>query len=227
MGTDKAHLLLTDPPYNVAYTGKTADALTIENDQLDDVGFRSFLVDALRAADGVMKPGATFYVWHADSEGFNFRGACRDVGWPVRQCLIWSKDVMVMGRQDYHWQHEPCLYGWKPGAKHQWQSDRKQTTILEFPRPTRSCEHPTMKPVALFEYQIRNSSRPDQIVLDPFGGSGTTVIACERAGRTARTLELNPRYADVIRRRWAEYVHGDGCDWPQLTPEVEQPHVAR
>jgi len=223
MGADRAHLLLTDPPYNVAYIGKTADALTIDNDQMDDVAFRTFLVDSLRATDCVMAPGAAFYIWHADSEGFNFRGACREVGWPVRQCLIWSKDVMVMGRQDYHWQHEPCLYGWKPGAKHQWQSDRKQTTLLEFARPKRNTEHPTMKPVDLFEYQIRNSSRLEQIVLDPFGGSGTTVIACERSGRAARTLELDPRYADVIRRRWAQYVHGDDCDWQSLTPSMGVP----
>jgi len=219
LADEQVQLLLTDPPYNVSYTGKTAEALTIENDTMEDAKFRSFLVDAFWAADGVMMPGATFYIWHADSEGFNFRGTCRDVGWPVRQCLIWSKDVMVMGRQDYHWQHEPCLYGWKPGASHQWLADRKQTTVLNFARPKRNADHPTMKPVALFEYQVRNSTRFGQRVLDPFGGSGTTVIACERAGRVARTVELDPRYADVIRRRWANYVYGEGCDWKELTPE--------
>lgn len=122
-------MLLTDPPYNVDYTGSTKDALKIANDNMDDKSFRAFLKDAFSAADSVMKPGAVFYIWHADSEGYNFRGACRDTGWQVRQCLIWNKNSMVMGRQDYHWKHEPCLYGWKDGAGHLWASDRKQTTV--------------------------------------------------------------------------------------------------
>lgn len=125
-------LLLTDPPYNVAYEGKTKDALKIKNDAMSDSSFRDFLARAFRAADAVMKPGAVFYIWHADSEGHNFRGAAKDVGWTVRQCLIWKKQTIVMGRQDYHWKHEPCLYGWKDGAAHLWASDRKQTTVLEF-----------------------------------------------------------------------------------------------
>ncbi len=193
---------LTDPPYNVAYEGKTKDALKIKNDAMGDDQFRTFLRDAYTAADAVMKPGAVFYIWHADSEGYNFRGAARDVGWQVRQCLIWRKQSMVMGRQDYHWQHEPCLYGWKDGAGHLWASDRKQTTILDFDRPSRNAEHPTMKPVALFEYQMLNNTKGGDVVLDSFGGSGTTLIAAEKNGRIARLMELDPLYCDVIVRRW-------------------------
>ena len=155
MGGARVDLFLTDPPYNVAYQGKTKDALTIVNDSMEDLDFRQFLVDAFAAADNVMKAGAVYYIWHADSEGYNFRGACFEVGWKVRQCLIWNKNSMVMGRQDYHWKHEPCLYGWKDGAGHLWASDRKQTTILSFDRPSRNAEHPTMKPVLLFDYQIK------------------------------------------------------------------------
>ena len=195
-------LLLTDPPYNVDYTGKTADALKIENDSMGDETFRQFLIDAFSTADSVMKPGASFYIWHADSEGFNFRGACHDIGWTVRQCLIWAKNSMVMGRQDYQWKHEPCLYGWKEGASHSWYSDRKQTTLLEFDRPTKSLMHPTMKPVPLFSYLIKNSSKTNDAVLDLFGGSGTTVICCEDMNRAAYVMELDPRYVDVIIDRW-------------------------
>ena len=202
MDGEKADLLITDPPYNVAYEGKTKDKLTIQNDSLDDANFREFLKDAFFAADSVMKPGAVFYIWHADSEGYNFRGACRDVEWKVRQCLIWNKNVQVMGRQDYHWKHEPCLYGWKEGASHLWASDRKQTTVLDFDRPNRNGEHPTMKPVALFDYQIKNNTKGSDIVLDSFGGSGTTLIACEQNKRIARVMELDPKYCDVILQRW-------------------------
>ncbi len=202
MGGGIADLWLTDPPYNVAYQGKTKDALTIQNDEMDDESFRRFLVSAYSAADSVLKEGAAFYIWHADSEGFNFRGACRDVGWKVRECLIWSKNTFVLGRQDYQWQHEPCLYGWKDGAAHNWYSDRSQTTILEFDRPNRNAEHPTMKPVGLFQYLIGNSTKPGDIVLDSFGGSGTTLIACEQSGRSARIIELDPCYCDVIIERW-------------------------
>lgn len=202
MDGEKADLLITDPPYNVAYEGKTKDKLTIQNDSLDDANFREFLKDAFFAADSVMKPGAVFYIWHADSEGYNFRGACRDVEWKVRQCLIWNKNAQVMGRQDYHWKHEPCLYGWKEGASHLWASDRKQTTVLDFDRPNRNGEHPTMKPVALFDYQIKNNTKGSDIVLDSFGGSGTTLIACEQNKRIARIMELDPHYCDVIIQRW-------------------------
>jgi DNA modification methylase len=196
---------LTDPPYNVAYEGKTKDALKIKNDEMGDDQFRQFLRDAYTAADMVMKPGAVFYIWHADSEGYNFRGAAQDAGWKVRQCLIWKKSSMVMGRQDYHWKHEPCLYGWKEGASHLWAADRKQTTILEFEKPSRNGEHPTMKPVALFEYQLLNNTKGGDQVLDSFGGSGTTLIAAEKNGRVARIMELDPKYCDVIVKRWQDF----------------------
>ena len=193
---------LTDPPYNVAYEGKTKDALTIKNDSMGDDDFRQFLRDCYVAADAVMKPGAVFYIWHADSEGYNFRGAAKDANWKVRQCLIWKKSTLVMGRQDYHWKHEPCLYGWKEGAGHLWASDRKQTTILEFDKPSRNGEHPTMKPVDLFSYCLLNNTKGGDIVLDSFGGSGTTMIACERDGRVGYLMELDPKYCDVIINRW-------------------------
>jgi DNA modification methylase len=195
-------LLVTDPPYNVAYEGKTADALTIQNDDMSDSEFRQFLRDVYSAADSVMRPGAVFYIWHADSEGYNFRGAAHDIGWQVRQCLIWNKNSLVLGRQDYHWKHEPCLYGWKDGAAHYWGSDRSQTTVLDFNRPNRNGEHPTMKPVDLIEYQIKNSSKRGDLVMDLFGGSGTTLIACENTGRTGLLMELDPKYVDVIVKRW-------------------------
>lgn len=205
MGDERADLWLTDPPYNVAYTGGTKDALTIQNDDMDDESFRQFLGAAYAAADSVLKEGAAFYIWHADSEGFNFRGACRDVGWKVRECLIWVKNAFVMGRQDYQWKHEPCLYGWKDGASHNWYSDRTQSTVLEFNKPNRNGEHPTMKPVELFRYLIGNSTIRNGVVLDSFGGSGTTLIACEDIGRKARLLELDPAYCDVIIKRWQKF----------------------
>ena len=200
-----ADQLITDPPYNVAYVGKTKDAMKIQNDSMDDESFRQFLRDAFVAADAVMKAGAVFYIWHADSEGYNFRGAAKDAGWQVRQCLIWKKQTLVMGRQDYHWKHEPCLYGWKEGAGHLWATDRKQTTILEFDRPSRSTLHPTMKPVDLIEYQVLNNTKGQDVVLDLFGGGGSTLIACEKTGRYARLMELDPKYVDVIVKRWQEF----------------------
>jgi site-specific DNA-methyltransferase (adenine-specific) len=204
-GGQLVDMWLTDPPYNVAYEGKTKDALKIQNDSMGDDQFRQFLRDAYVTADLVMKQGAVFYIWHADSEGYNFRGAAQDAGWKVRQCLIWKKSSMVMGRQDYHWKHEPCLYGWKEGAGHLWATDRKQTTILEFERPSRSKEHPTMKPVALFEYQMLNNTKGGDIVLDSFGGSGTTLLAAEKHGRHGYLMELDPKYCDVIVKRWEDF----------------------
>ena len=192
----KADMLLTDPPYNVDYEG--GNGLTIQNDNMDDETFREFLRVSFFNANSVMKEGAVFYIWHADSEGYNFRGACHDIGWKVRQCLIWCKNTLVMGRQDYHWKHEPCLYGWKEGASHLWASDRKQTTVLEFDRPSVSKEHPTMKPVGLFDYLIKNNTNKDDIVLDLFAGSGTSIIACEQNGRIAYSMELDPKYVDVV-----------------------------
>lgn len=197
-----ADLLLTDPPYGVAYVGKTADALTIANDTLTGADYRAFLVRALGAVAPRLAPGAAFYLWHADSEGFAVRGACADVGLTVRQCLVWVKSTFALGRQDYHWKHEPCLYGWADGAAHTWLSDRTQTTVLEFDKPARNAEHPTMKPVELFAYLIGNSCPRGGLVLDPFGGSGTTLVAAEQTGRTACLLELDPKYADVIIQRF-------------------------
>lgn len=205
MNGTKADMLLTDPPYNVAYQGGTKDKLTIKNDNMKSDEFKKFLVNAFTTANNVMKQGAVFYIWHSDSEGYNFRGACFDVGWKVRQCLIWNKNSMVMGRQDYQWKHEPCLYGWKDGASHLWAADRKQTTILEFKKPTRNAEHPTMKPIPLFDYQIKNNTRVGDIVLDQFGGSGTTIMACEQNGRTGYVMEFDPKYVDVIIDRWEKF----------------------
>jgi DNA modification methylase len=205
MSGQKADMLLTDPPYNVAYEGKTKKDLKIENDSMDDSSFMGFLTDAFICGAAVMKAGAVYYIWHADSEGYNFRGACKAAGLQVRQCLIWVKQKMVMGRQDYHWKHEPCLYGWKDGAAHLWATDRKQTTVLEFERPQRNGDHPTMKPVALFEYQMLNNTKGSDIVLDLFGGSGTTAIAAEKNGRHARLMELDPKYCDVIIKRWQDF----------------------
>lgn len=213
---------LTDPPYNVAYEGGTKDKLTIQNDNMGDEQFRAFLRDAYVTADTVMKPGAVFYIWHADSEGYNFRGAARDAGWQVRQCLIWKKSSQVMGRQDFHWKHEPCLYGWKDGAAHLWANDRKQTTVMEFDKPSRNGEHPTMKPVAIFEYQLLNNTKGGDIVLDSFAGSGTTVIAAEKNGRVAHLMELDPRYCDVIIKRWQDFsgksatLDGDGRTFDEI-----------
>jgi DNA modification methylase len=200
-----ADLLLTDPPYNVAYVGKTKEAKVIQNDSMAGEDFRKFLAAAFAPANEVLRAGGVFYIWHADLESYNFRGACADVGWQVRQCLVWQKNSMVMGRQDYHWQHEPCLYGWKDGAAHTWSSDRKQVTLLVFDKPQRSEEHPTMKPVALFEYQIMNNTRVGDLVLDIFGGSGTTLIAAEKNERTAHLMEIDPVYVDVIVKRWEDF----------------------
>ena len=205
MGGQLADMLLTDPPYNVSYEGKTKDRLTIQNDSMDNDSFRQFLRDAFSSADAVMKQGAVFYIWHADSEGYNFRGACFDIGWKVRQCLIWNKNSMVMGRQDYQWKHEPCLYGWKEGASHLWASDRKQTTVIDYQRPAKADIHPTMKPVGLFDYQIKNNTKGGDIVLDLFNGSGTTIMACEQNGRVARCMELDPRYVDACVKRWENF----------------------
>jgi len=204
MAGARADMVWTDPPYNVAYEGKTVEALTIQNDSMDNASFRAFLLAFYRAALSVTKPGGPIYVAHADSEGVNFRATMLEAGWLLKQCLIWVKQAFVLGRQDYHWQHEPILYGWAPGAAHVWEGDRSQSTILTFDRPQRSTEHPTMKPVDLVAYCLENSSRPGDVILDPFAGSGTTLIAAEKAGRIARLVELDPRYCDVIVARWEQ-----------------------
>lgn len=198
-------MLLTDPPYNVSYTGKQKSQMSIQNDSMEDSAFRTFLHDSFSSADKVMRNGAAFYIWHADSEGYNFRGACRDVGWVVREVLVWNKNSLVLGRQDYQWKHEPCLYGWKDGASHLWTGDRKQTTVIDFNRPTRADIHPTMKPVGLFDYQIKNNTKSGDAVLDLFCGSGTTIMACEQNGRRAFCMELDPKYVDVIIDRWEKF----------------------
>lgn len=222
MGEQRADLLLTDPPYNVEYVGKTKDALTIKNDRMENDGFLQFLTDAFETMFMFAKEGASFYIWHADSEGYNFRTACKQIGFTVRQCLIWNKNSMVMGRQDYQWKHEPCLYGWKDGASHSWYADRKQTTIIDFDRPTKSEDHPTMKPVGLMSYCINNSSKSGDIILDIFLGSGSTLIACEQTNRTCYGMELDPKYVDVIRKRYTKYTYPDKWEkeWESLTPKI-------
>ena len=215
---DEANLWLTDPPYNVDYHG--SDGQSIQNDSMEDTKFREFLRAAFGCAEKRLKPGGSFYIFHADSEGYNFRGACFDVGLRVRQCLVWKKNSLVLGRQDYKWIHEPCLYGWREGAAHDWYSDCSQTTVMEFNKPKKNDLHPTMKPVEMLCCLIGNSSKRGDTVLDTFCGSGSTLIACERTGRVCRAVELDPKYCDVIRRRWAEFVHGEGCDWQNLTPPL-------
>ena len=205
----KADLYLTDPPYNVNYEGKTKDKLTIKNDKQDDETFKLFLTNAFTNAFNVLKLGASFYIWHSDSEGLVFRKSLIDSGFKLRQTLIWAKNSMVMGRQDYHWQHEPCLYGWKEGSSHSWYSDRKQTTLLNFDRPTASKLHPTMKPVELMSYLIKNSSKQEDIIFDSFLGSGTTIISCEILQRICYGLEFDPIYCDVIIDRWQQFTGKD------------------
>ena len=201
----KADLLITDPPYNVNYEGKTEDSLKIQNDNKTSSEFYEFLKSAFDAVASNLSKGTSFYVWYASSEVVNFVTALVDSGFLVKQELIWCKNTFVLGRQDYHWQHEPCLYGWKSDGSHKWRGDRKQTTVLEFDKPLANKDHPTMKPVPLFDYQIKNSSRKGDKVLDIFGGSGTTMIACEQNGRQAYLMELDPRYVDVIVNRWEEF----------------------
>ena len=224
-GEATVDLWLTDPPYNVAYEG--SNGLTIQNDSMEDTKFREFLRSAFGAAEKALKPGAAFYIFHADSEGYNFRGACHDVGLRVRQCLVWLKNSLVLGRQDYQWIHEPCLYGWKEGAGHEWYGDRSQTTVMEFDKPKKNDVHPTMKPVEMLVYLLRNSSQRGNVILDTFGGSGSTLIACEQTGRVCKTMELDPKYCDVIRKRWAEFKFGEGCEWQKLTaPEGAETSAA-
>jgi DNA modification methylase len=205
-----ADLVLTDPPYNVDYEGGTKDKLKIQNDKMEDSRFLQFLTDAFTRMNENSKKGAAIYVFHSDSEGYNFRSAFKATGYSLRQCLIWAKNTMVMGRQDYHWQHEPILYGWKEGAKHAWYGDRKQTTLIRYDKPLRNAEHPTMKPVGLCGYLIGNSSKEEDIVLDLFGGSGYTLIAAEQLNRTCYMMELDPVYCEVIVQRYINLKGHDG-----------------
>jgi site-specific DNA-methyltransferase (adenine-specific) len=201
MDGELADMVVTDPPYNVAYEGKTKDALTIENDSMGNDDFYKFLYDFYTALTTAVKKGGAISVWHASSEIINFGKAMVDAGWLLKQQLIWVKNTMVMGRQDYQWKHEPCLYGWLAGDSHNWYSDRKQTTVIEWDKPQRNGEHPTMKPIGLFGYQIENSSKNGDLVIDAFGGSGTTMVACEQLKRKARVIEYDPKYCDVIVKR--------------------------
>ena len=199
----KANLVLTDPPYNVNYEGTAGK---IKNDNMADSKFYQFLLDAFSNIEKVMADDASIYVFHADTEGLNFRKAFSDAGFYLSGCCIWKKTSLVLGRSPYQWQHEPCLYGWKKNGKHQWYSDRKQTTIWEFEKSKKNTDHPTMKPVPLLAYPIQNSSMSNTLVLDPFGGSGSTLIACEQLDRSCFTIELDEKYCDVIIKRYIEQV---------------------
>ena len=213
LGGANIQLYLTDPPYNVAYgydgaatEGHRKDGLVVLNDKMDNDKFEEFLTNAFNAANANMEKGASFYIFHSDGYSYWFRKALiNTVDLELRENLIWVKNSMVLGRQDYQWRHEPCLYGWKKGASHNWFSDRKQTTVMEFDRPTKSVEHPTMKPIPLFAYLIQNSSQDGWNVYDSFGGSGTTIMACEQLNRNGFSMELDPHYCDVIINRWETY----------------------
>jgi len=224
MGDEKADLYLVDPPYNVALTG--SNGLTIKNDDMEDGKFRDFLDSAFSCASSALKPGASFYIFHSDSESSNFRLAANGNDLEVHETLYWIKNSFVLGRFDYHYQSESCLYGWKPGAAHNWYSDRCQSNLLNFDKPKCNDVHPSMKPVAMLVYLIQNSSRKGETVLDNFGGSGSTLIACEQTGRKCRMVELDEKYCDVIRRRWAEFKYGEGCDWKTLTPAITNGETA-
>lgn len=202
MNNQEADMILTDPPYNVDYEGKTSEALKIENDNMSETEFYNFLLDSFKNMFDSIKYGGSAYVFHADTEGLNFRNAFKSCGFKLAQCLVWVKNTFVMGRQDYQWKHEPILYGWKPGAGHYFVDNRKQSTVLEFDKPSRNAEHPTMKPVDLLVYLIKNSSKENDLILDLFGGSGSTLIAAEQTQRRCYTMELDPKYCDVIIKRW-------------------------
>jgi DNA modification methylase len=236
MGGHLADAVWTDPPYNVDYAG--SDGQKIANDNMGSGAFRTFLTKLLAAAIAHTSPGAPIYIAHADSEGLNFRQAALDAGWSLRQALVWVKNAFTMGRQDYQWQHEPILYGWKPGAAHRWYGERTKSTViddrvdvdslpkkdlvalakaliaqahpsvLDFPKPGRNDIHPTMKPVALIHATLGNSALPEDHVLDVCAGSGSTLIACEQLGMVAHLCELDPRYADAIITRWQEFTGG-------------------
>lgn len=185
--------------------------MTIANDDQDEANYRKFLASALAAAARHLAPGAAFYLWHADLHGLTTRLAAADAGLTIRQVLVWAKSAFALGRADYHWQHEPCIYGWADGAAHTWLGGRDQATVLNFDKPARNAEHPTMKPVALFAKLIENSCPRGGRVLDPFAGSGTTALACEQTGRTAAVVELDPKFCDVAVARF-EKVTGQSTE---------------
>ena len=203
MDGKKANLFVTDPPYNVNYEGSAGK---LKNDNMADEAFYTFLLSAFKNMEAVMTKDASIYVFHADTEGLNFRKAFSDAGFYLSGTCIWKKQSLVLGRSPYQWQHEPVLFGWKKAGKHNWYSDRKQTTIWEFEKPKKNADHPTMKPVPLIAYPILNSSMVNSIVLDPFGGSGSTLVACEQTERICYTIELDEKYCDVIVKRYVEQV---------------------
>lgn len=203
LGDHKVNLVLTDPPYNVDYSSKAGK---IKNDHQTDDKFYQFLLAAFQNTNQAMANDASIYVFHADTEGLNFRRAFQDAGFYLSGCCIWKKQSLVLGRSPYQWQHEPVLYGWKKDGKHEWYTGRKESTIWEFDRPKQSKEHPTMKPIPLLAYPIMNSTMSNCTVLDPFGGSGSTLIACEQTNRICYMMELDPKYCDVIVQRYIEQV---------------------
>lgn len=203
MGSTKANLVITDPPYNVNYEGSTGK---IKNDNMADDAFYNFLLAAYTQMHSAMADDASIYVFHADTEGLNFRRAFADAGFYLSGCCIWKKQSLVLGRSPYQWQHEPCLFGWKKNGKHQWYTGRKETTIWEFDKPKKNGDHPTMKPIPLLAYPIMNSTMSNAVVLDPFGGSGSTLIACEQTDRICYTVELDEKFCDVIVKRYIEQV---------------------
>ena len=201
MDGTKANLVITDPPYNVNYEGSAGK---IKNDNMAGEKFYEFLLAAFKNMESVMAADASIYVFHADTEGLNFRRAFADAGFYLSGCCIWKKQSLVLGRSPYQWQHEPVLYGWKKNGKHQWYTGRKETTIWEFDKPKKNGDHPTMKPIPLLAYPIQNSSMANSVVLDPFGGSGSTLIACEQTDRICRIIELDEKFCDVIVNRYIE-----------------------
>lgn len=203
MGSTKANLVITDPPYNVNYEGSAGK---IKNDNMADEAFYNFLLAAYTQMHSAMADDASIYVFHADTEGLNFRRAFADAGFYLSGCCIWKKQSLVLGRSPYQWQHEPCLYGWKKNGKHQWYTGRKETTIWEFDKPKKNGDHPTMKPIPLLAYPIMNSTMSNAVVLDPFGGSGSTLIASEQTDRICYTVELDEKFCDVIVKRYIEQV---------------------
>ena len=232
MEDKKANLILTDPPYNVAF--KSSDGLTIQNDSMDNNDFYEFLYLSFKNMADHLEKGGAAYVFHADTEGLNFRKAFIDAGFHLAGCCIWVKDSLVLGRSDYQWQHEPVLYGFLQNGKHPWYSDRKQTTIWNFDKPKKNSNHPTSKPLDLLAYPINNSTQANAIVIDTFGGSGSTLMACEQMNRICYTMELDEKYASVILRRYVEdtndsenvYVIRDGVKilYKDLVKEVETEH---
>lgn len=202
----KVNLVVTDPPYNVNYEGSAGK---IKNDNMENDKFYQFLFNSFVNMEQAMADDASIYVFHADTEGLNFRKAFQDAGFYLSGCCIWKKPSLVLGRSPYQWQHEPCLYGWKKKGKHKWYAGRKETSVWEFEKPKKNADHPTMKPIALLAYPIKNSSMTNSLVLDPFAGSGSTLIACEQTGRICYAIELDEKYCDVIVKRYIEQVGND------------------